>query len=132
VRRAAALAALALLGACAGAKHVTPVGELPEKRVCIIENPKVMHDVAGALRRALEERGYAVEVLPAATAAGACPVTARYVAFWRWDLVLYVAHAEIRVYKSGNPAGRAVYQARGARRGGDSVIKELVDDLFKS
>lgn len=127
----AALCAALLLGACS-TKQVTPVAIPEEKRICIIENPKVLHDFLGAYRRALEARGFQVEVIGPASQPSACPMTTAYVGFWRWDLVLYLAYAELRVYKGGQPAGRAVYNARSSRSGAEGTIKGMVDDLFKS
>jgi hypothetical protein len=132
-RRVCAVLAAALavgLGACA-TKQVSPVAMQDEKRICIVENPKVLHDFLGAYRRALEARGFQVDVIAPASELSACPVTTTYVGFWRWDLVLYLAHAELQVYKGGQPAGRAVYDAHGSRLGAEGKINDLVDDLFK-
>ena len=126
----AALFPVLALGACS-TKQVSPVAMHEEKRICIIENPKVLHDFLGAYRRALEERGFQVEVVAPASPPSTCPVTTTYVGFWRWDLFLYLAYAELRVYKGGQPAGRAVYNARSSRTGAEGTINDLTNDLFK-
>lgn len=126
----AALCAGLALGGCS-TKQVTPVAMPEEKRICIIENPKVIHDFKGAYQRALEERGFQVEVFPDATPLSVCRMTTRYTANWRWDLTLYLAYAELRVYNAGQPAGRAVFHGRSSRFfTTEGKIKELVDELF--
>lgn len=123
------IAALALAG-CAS-KQVSRVDTRGETRVCIIENPRVLHDFLGAYRRALEERGFTVEVLPETARPTACPITTMYTAHWRWDLVLYLASADLRVYRDGVQAGRAVHAARQSRFfAAEDKIKELVNELF--
>lgn len=126
----ASLVALAL-SACA-TRQVNPVYMQEEKRVCIIENPRVLHDFLGAYRRTLEGRGFQVEVFPETANASVCPVTTMYTANWRWDMVLYLAYAELRVYKDGKPAGRAIHNARGSRFiTAEGKIQEMVDELYK-
>lgn len=126
----AALVAALALSACA-TKQVSPVAMLEVKRICIIENPRVKFDFLGAYRRALEERGFQVEVFPEPAPLSVCPVISRYTANWRWDLVLYLAYAELRVYNNQQPAGRAVFNARSSRFiTTEGKIKELVDELF--
>lgn len=131
-KTAAVLLAVIALGGCA-TKQVNPVEMRGEKRVCIIENPRVLHDFLGAYRRALEQRGFAVEVLPETARVNACPLTTVYTGHWRWDMVLYLAYAEMRVYRDGEQVGRAVHAARSSRFiNGEEKIKEMANDLFKS
>jgi hypothetical protein len=127
----AALAAALAACACASTR-VTPVDMQGVTRVCIIENPRVKFDFLGAYRRALEERGFQVEVHPETTRLSVCPVTSRYTANWRWDLVLYLAYAELRVYRDARPAGRAIFNARSSRLiAAEATINDLVDGLFR-
>jgi len=128
-RMAMVLMGALALGACAR-MQVTSVA-LEEKRVCIIENPRVKFDFIGAYRRALEERGFAVEVLPETASLTACPVTSRYIGYYRWDLVMYLASGEIQVFRGGQPAGRAVYTARSSRTSAEIVIRDMVAEIFK-
>ena len=131
-RMTAVLMAVVALGGCA-TKQVNPVELRGEKRICVIENPRVMHDFLGAYRRALEERGFAVEVLPETARVDACPLTTAYTGQWRWDMVLYLAYAEMRVYRDGQQVGRAVHAARSSRFiSAEGKIREMANDLFKS
>lgn len=127
------VAALALgLGACA-TKQVSPVGGAIEvKRICVIENPRVRLDFLVSYKKALEERGLHVEVFPETAHLSICPVTTQYTANWRWDMVLFLAYADLQIYNDGRTAGRAVFDARGSRFiSAEGKIKEMVDDLFK-
>ena len=131
----AALAA-AGLGGCAIHQNVRPVERFEAKEVCVIENPAVKFDFLPAYRRALEVRGYTVKMLPANAALRDCPIMTTYTANWRWDLAMYMAYAEIKVYNNGQPAGEAVYNALkgGGNMGkfikGEEKIAELVTQLF--
>ncbi len=131
------LAATAVTAAgCAIHQTVSPVAPLQVTEVCVVENPAVMYDFLGALQKALAARGYAVRKLPQGSALRECPVTATYTANWRWDLAMYMAYAEIRVFRDGAPAGEAVYDALGG--GGnlgkfinaEEKIRELVNGLL--
>lgn len=140
-----AVFALLVLGACARS-HVTPVPAAAIQsgpgataanpapaptRICIIENPRVRSDFLDAYKAALSSRGYEVEVVKETPQVSQCPLTTRYVAYWAWDMVLYMRQAELRVYRDGKPAGRAVFQARSSRFiDTEAKVKELVDQLL--
>jgi hypothetical protein len=101
------------------------------KRICIIENTRVKNDFLEPYRSALLARGYEVEVFPKTPPSSQCPLTTRYVAYWSWDLVLYLQYAELRVYRDGKPAGRAEFRARSSRFiDTEATVKQLVDQLF--
>jgi hypothetical protein len=125
--------AIGTLSGCSTAtKQVNPVAAGEVKRICIIENPRVSFDFLGVYRKTLEGRGVQVEVLPSFAGVSACPVTSRYTANYRWDLVMYLSYAEITVYREGQPAGRAMFSAGTDRFfATDTKIKELIDELFK-
>ena len=129
------LIAIALFGAVAltgcSTMEATSAAMGDEKRVCIIDNPRVRGDFAGAYRRALEERGFQVEVLPESADISACPVTTRYTGNYYWDLIVYLRYAEMQVYRDGKPAGRVVYNAQASRSSPESTISSMVDELFK-
>ena len=129
---AASVAVAALLLSGCARNHVAPVSMLEVKQVCIIENPRVRADFLEAYRKALQDKGYQADVIPEGSSLGACPVTSKYVAYWAWDLVLYMTSAQLDVYRDGRPAGRALFRARGSRLfTTDSKVRELVDHLYK-
>jgi hypothetical protein len=131
---AVALAASVLCG-CASKPmvQVSPVDMEGARQVCIVENPRVHKpEFLDAYRKALESKGYTVKVVAASSGLGICPVTAKYVAYWNWDLVLYMSSAELRVYKNGRPAGGARFWA-GQKRlmNMEDEVKALVDQLYR-
>ncbi len=137
LRSTAVLVALsAAMGGCAIHQTVTPVEKLDSKEVCLIENTSVKPGFVGAYRRALETKGYAVRLLPATASINECSITSTYSATWRWDLALYMAYAEIKVYREGRTIGAAKYDSQrgGANMGkfidADKKITELVNQLF--
>jgi hypothetical protein len=132
----AALISVALVG-CAIKQNVRPVERFEGKEVCIVENKAVKQEgFLATYQRALAEKGYTVRVLPPGSSTSTCPVTSTYTANWRWDLALYLAYADIIVYKNGTQSGEAIYDSLrgGANLGkfirGETKIMELVNELF--
>lgn len=135
-RWSAALISVALAG-CAINQTVKPVERFAGKQICIVQNPAVTQQgFLATYQRVLTEKGYAVRQLPPGSALTECPVTSTYTANWRWDLALYMAFADIKVYTNGQQSGQATYDAMGggANMGkfikGETKIAELVDQLF--
>ena len=126
----------ASLGGCAIHQTVQPVERLEAKQICIVQNGDVREGVFESYRRALEAKGYAVRKLPVGASLIECPITSTYTANWRWDLAMYMAYAEIKVYSNGKPVGEAKYDStRGGGNMGkfidaDKKITELVNQLF--
>lgn len=136
VRLSLAVLAALSLGGCAIHQNVKPVERFDGKEVCIIENTSVKVGFIDSYKRALVSKGYQVRQLPATASMVECPVVSTYTANWRWDLALYMAFAEIKVYNNGKPVGEAKYDAmRGGGNMGkfidaDKKIVELVNQLF--
>ena len=124
--------------ACAIKQEVRPVGlaERGDKRLCIRENPDVKRGFLETYRSRVESKGFTVTLLGPDAPVTACPLTSTYTANWRWDLLLYMAYAEILVYRNGEVAGRATYDSLGGGGRLDKFISaatkinELVDQLF--
>nr|WP_283254108.1 Sbal_3080 family lipoprotein [Ramlibacter paludis] len=132
----AAVCATLVLGGCAIHQTVKPVAKLEGRQVCVIESPAVRAGFIEAYKRSLATKGYTVRQLPASASITECPTTSTYSANWRWDLAMYMAFAEIKVYSNGQLAGQAQYDSL---RGGanmnkfidaDRKIDELVNQLF--
>jgi hypothetical protein len=133
-----ALVAVSILGlsGCAIHQNVRPVNSFQAKEVCIIENPAVKEGFYDSYRRTLATKGYAVKRLPVSASIRDCAITSTYTAKWRWDLALYMAYAEIKVYGNGQLIGEAIYDSQ--RGGGnmgkfidaDKKITELTNQLF--
>lgn len=132
----AAVAALALSG-CAIHQNVTPVQvRVEDRQICVIDNPSVRKGFSDGYKRALESKGYVVRTLPQVAAITDCAVTSTYNATWRWDLALYMAYAEIRVFSAGKQVGEAKYDATHGSGSmnkfidADKKVVELVNSLF--
>ncbi|HWT54918.1 MAG TPA: Sbal_3080 family lipoprotein [Rhodocyclaceae bacterium] len=127
---------LSLLPACSIRQTVKPVAYTGENQVCVIENPSVRPGFIEAYKRTLIDKGYVVRQLPANASLIECPTTSTYLALWRWDLALYMAYADIKVYGNAKLVGEAIYDSqRGSGNLGkfidaDKKIAELVNQLF--
>lgn len=130
-----AITAAALSG-CAIQQTVKPVDRFAEKEICVIDNPAVRATFFESYKRALTSKGYVVKRLPTSASITECNITSTYSAKWRWDLALYMAYAEIKVYNNGRSIGDAIYDSQ--RGGGnmgkfidaDKKIAELTNQLF--
>jgi hypothetical protein len=127
---------IAALSGCAIHQTVKPVDRFNDKEICVIENPSVKAGFIDAYKRALSNKGYLVRQLPSSASIVECNITTTYNATWRWDLALYMAYAEIKVYNNGKPIGEAKYDSQrgGANMGkfidADKKINELANQLF--
>lgn len=125
-----------LISGCAIHQTVSPVADLNESQICVIDNPSVKVGFIEAYKRALIAKGYAVRQLPSSASITECRITSTYSASWRWDLALYMAYAEIKVYNHGKPIGEAKYDSQrgGANMGkfidAEKKIVELTNQLF--
>jgi len=131
---------LVLLAGCSIKQDVKPVtlAQLPTKEICVRENRDVRPAFLDAYKQALEGKGLSVRVLPADAGITACPLLTTYSANWRWDFTMYMAYAEMKVYRDGSEVGKAVYDSlMGGGRldkfiNADEKVRELVNQLFPS
>src|SRR6267378_3722234 len=127
-----------LLAACSIKQDVKPVtlASLSTREICIRENKAVREGFLETYRQALESKGFTVRVLDPDAGIGACPLLTTYTANWRWDLALYMAYAEMTVFRGGTEIGKATYDALmgGGRMDkfikADEKVRELVNQLF--
>lgn len=126
-----------VLAGCSIQQTVEPVSHIKGKEICVVVNPSVSQ--AGFLTtymRSLSAKGFSVRQLPPGSPITDCTTTSTYTANWRWDLAMYMAYADIKVYNNGQQVGHAVYDALGggANMGkfikGETKIAELVNQLF--
>lgn len=125
------------LTGCAIHQTVKPIETSPGKEVCIIENPAVRAGFLDTYKQSLMNKGYHPRQLPASSSLTSCSINSTYSANWRWDLALYMAYAEIKVYdEQAQLIGEATYNSRngGASLGkfidAEKKIRELVNQLF--
>ncbi len=132
-----ALATTALAG-CSITQEVTPLGlEQKPQELCVVRNSEVVqeefHDV---YVRVLEKKGLKTRTLPDKSPVTACPLLATYEAIYRWDLAIYLARADLRIYQDGKEVGKAVYDSLSGGANMNKFIRtepkltELVDQLF--
>lgn len=125
-----------LMTGCSITQTVNPVPPLDTNSICIINNDNARETFRDAYKRALENKNYQVKLLPSSAVISDCSVSSTYTANWRWDLAMYMAYAEINVFKNGQKAGDAVYSSlSGSANMGKFIkaepkINELVDLLF--
>ncbi len=135
---AAVVVAVVALSGCAITQNVSPVRlSQPAQELCLVRNSEVVQDgFHDVYAKVLERKGFRVNSLPDRTAVNACPLLGTYEAIYRWDLAIYLARADLKVYSNGQEAGRAVYDSLS---GGATLSKfirteakltELVDQLF--
>lgn len=136
-RLGALLAAVAVAG-CAITQEVTPfkLGQ-PGQDLCLVRNSEVVQDAFhDVYSKVLEQKGFRVRTLPDKSPVNACPLLATYEAIYRWDMAIYLARADLRVYADGTEAGRAVYDSLSGGANMSKFIRtepkltELVNQLF--
>lgn len=136
-RSVATLAALALAG-CAITQQVTPVklGSSTQD-LCLVRNSEVVQDgFHDVYVKVLERKGFRVRSLPDKAPVESCPLLATYEAIYRWDMAIYLARADLRVFADGKEAGRALYDSLSGGANMNKFIRtepkltELVDQLF--
>jgi hypothetical protein len=126
------------VGGCAITQEVTPVklGQ-PTQDLCLVRNSEVVQDgFHDVYVQVLERKGFRVRSLPDKTPVDACPLLATYEAIYRWDMAIYLARADLRVFAEGKEAGRAVYDSLSGGANMNKFIRtepkltELVAQLF--
>lgn len=137
LRSLAAVLAVALSG-CAITQDVKPFGlDQGAHDLCLVRNSEVVQDgFHDVYVRVLEKKGFKVRSLPDKAAVTSCPLVGTYEAIYRWDMAIYLARADLRIFADGKEVGRAVYDSLS---GGANMAKfirtepkltELVEQLF--
>ena len=86
--------------------------------------------------RVLEKKGFNVRTLPDKSPTTSCPLVGTYEAIYRWDMAIYLARVDLRMWADGKEAGRAVYDSLSGGANMNKFIRtepkltELVDQLF--
>jgi hypothetical protein len=131
------LVLLTLLSACS-IKQVVEPAEIPaESSLCIIENPDVREGFLATFETVLNEKKVSYRVVDESNVPTNCEWTATYVGNWRWDLALYMAYAEIKIFHNGSLDGEAIYDSKmgGANMSkfidAETKIRELLNELMQ-
>ena len=138
LRLVIAATAFVALSGCAITQDVTPspINQRAQE-LCLVRNSEVVQDeFHDVYARVLEKKGFKVRSLPDKSPSTACPLVATYEAIYRWDLAIYLARADLRIWADGREAGRAVYDSLSGGGNMNKFIRtepkltELVDQLF--
>jgi hypothetical protein len=128
--------AMAILGSCAINQSIRPVSVPDDATICIIEDTAVREGFLIELKKVLDEKRVRYKVVDKHEALD-CEWTMTYLGRWSWDLTIYMAYAEMRIFQNGAQRGQAVYDASG---GGfnfnkfidaEPKIRELVEELLR-
>ncbi len=130
--------AVATLSGCSITQEVTPSGlDQRAQELCLVRNSEVVQDgFHDVYQRVLEKNGFKVRWLPDKSPVTSCPLVGTYEVIYRWDLAIYLARADLRIFSDGKEAGRAVYDSLsgGANLGKfiqtEPKLTELIDQLF--
>jgi len=118
--RVAAVTLVALAaGGCTITQTVNPTTIVGDE-ICIVENPKVREGFLPAMQQALKDNGYRYRMLSAHASDADCADLLRYVARWSWDLTIYMSYAKLDLFRNGQLAGDALYDAT---KGGGNLSK---------
>lgn len=130
MRRGVAIQAGFLLLALTGcvSQNVKPVATADDgDHVCIIRNVEVNPDFLTAYRESIESRGFVTSVVNAKNTD--CDLVTTYVAHYGVHWGLYLARADLQVFRSGNLVGRAQYKAPRAAPNKHGRVVEKIDQL---
>lgn len=136
IRNFAVLGLLIFMAGCSINQKVEAVTSYDNDNLCVVENGDVREGFLDALESSLAGQRVDYTVVEERALPEACRWTLTYTANWRWDLTMYMAYAEIKVFEGRSLKGSATYDAL---RGGANMskfisaedkIRELVNELF--
>lgn len=131
-------AILLAVSGCSITQEITP-SKLDQRNqeLCLVKNSEVVQDgFHDVYVQVLEKKGFKVRTLPDKSPSNSCPLVATYEAIYRWDMAIYLARADLRIWANGQEAGRAVYDSLSGGANMSKFIRtepkltELVDQLF--
>ena len=136
--RSLLVASVVALSGCAITQNVTPIGlDQRATELCLVKNSEVVQDgFHEVYERVLQKKGFKVRWLPDKSPVTSCPLVGTYEVIYRWDLAIYLARADLRIYSEGKEAGRAVYDSLSGGANMSKFIRtepkltELIDQLF--
>ncbi|AHL77364.1 hypothetical protein CH92_20680 [Stutzerimonas stutzeri] len=131
------IATLSITG-CSIKQTVTPASLSAElaPEICTIPAVGLRDGFNTTYQQLLRDKGFKIRQLAAGSSPERCPLSTTYTGTWRWDLLLYMNYADIRVFERGRQVGQAEYDARwGSGRldkfiSAENKIAELTHQLF--
>ena len=136
--RSLLFAAVVALSGCSITQEITPSAlDQRAQELCLVRNSEVVQDgFHEVYERVLQKKGLKVRWLPDKSPVTSCPLVGTYEAIYRWDLAIYLARADLRIYADGKEAGRAVYDSLSGGANMNKFVRtepkltELIDQLF--
>jgi hypothetical protein len=127
-----------VMSGCSIKRVVEPLAGGEVSEVCILDNPRIhMDGFQPELQNQISGKGYRTSIYQSQRPAH-CSHFLEYTANWKWDMAMYLAYADLRVFDRTGLAGKATYDARSGggrldKFGGTAEkIRPLVDQLFAS
>lgn len=130
------LPTLTLLASCAINQSVSSASIPDDAMICIIEDIAVREGFLIELTKVLDEKRITYQIVDKHEALD-CEWTMTYLGRWSWDLTIYLAYAEITIYRNRVQKGQAVYDASGGSFNlskfidAEPKIRELVEELLR-
>ncbi len=132
------VAAVVALSGCSITQEITPSSlDQRAQELCVVRNSEVVQDgFHEVYERILQRKGFKVRWLPDKSPVTSCSLVGTYEAIYRWDLAIYLARVDLRIYADGKEAGRAVYDSLSGGANMNKFVRtepklaELVDQLF--
>lgn len=117
-----------VLTACVSQTVQKVVGITTNDEICIIDNPAVRLDFLTAYKSSIESRGYQVSVVNSTD--NECSVTSTYTANYGMHWGMYLARADLKIFKNGELVGRAQYKAPRADPNKHGRVAGKIDKLL--
>ncbi len=88
--------------------QVIKATSISDKTVCIVDNPAVRVEFRDAYERQVQAKGYETKIVDTNVA---CPTTSTYTASYGFHWGVYLASAQLTIYRNGKEIGKATYHA---------------------
>ena len=122
------LAVLTLTG-CASLTIDKIVDFNPTDDICIINNPSVKKAFVDAYKVSIEKLGYEVSIKQSDE--NACRITSTYTASYGMHWGVYLARADLKIFRNNKLIGRAQYKAPRAALSKHGRVSGKIDKLVK-
>jgi len=104
-------------------------GITPADKICIINNPAVRKDFVDAYKVSIEKIGY--DALVKESDDHTCQVTSTYTANYGMHWGVYLARADLKIFKNNKLIGRAQYKAPRADPSKHGRVAGKIDKLVE-
>ena len=123
-----AVAALVLSLAGCVSTQVTKATSIPDKTLCIVDNPNVRVAFRDAYERQVRAKGYETKIV---NSDATCPTTSTYTASYGFHWGVYLASARLTINSNGKQIGEANYHAPYASPEKHGHVEGKIEALVK-